>query len=107
MVQTQEYKECFTLLSFQSRDELCKRISNVEEIVLTEIRKKNHESRKIFEEFFDELVVYVNNLKVVGIGTNSDIEEMEVEEQQNVEGLFSDCKDRTKLKSVSDESKNL
>lgn len=93
--QTQEYKECFQLLNFQSKDELCKKISAIEELLLTEIRKRNNENRTFLEEFHKKLAVYVNNLRVVD--QDSDNNETDEENQEN---LFAGCKDRTKLKTV-------
>lgn len=85
------------MLSFQSKDELCRKISAIEEILLTEVRKKNNEHKKLLEKFHSELAVYVNNLRAVD--KDSDEEEMEVAEQ-NGEDLFAGCRDRTKLKNV-------
>lgn len=85
------------MLSFQSKDELCRKISAIEELLLTEVRKKNNEHKKLLEQFYRELAIYVNNLRAVG--KYSDDEEIEVDEQ-NEEDIFAGCKDRTKLKNV-------
>lgn len=98
IVETPEYKESFQLLGFQSRDELSRKIAQIDELLLTEIRKKNNDYKKHLEEFHKKLAVYVNNLKTVG--DISDDEDMEIDEQQNEEGLFANCKDRTRLKNV-------
>lgn len=79
-------------------DELSRKISRIEEILLTEIRRRDNDYKKILEGFHGDLAVYVNNLKTVG-EVNTD-EEMETEEQQREESLFAGCKDRTNLKNV-------
>lgn len=73
-------------------------MSAIEELLLTEIRKKNNDYKKDLERFYKDLTVYLNNLK--SIDKDSDDEEMEVD-LQNEENLFADCKDRSKLKDVS------
>lgn len=93
----QEYRECFQLLSFQSKDELSKKIAAIEALLLTEMRKKSNDHKEILQQFYTELAVYINNLRVVDKDNGN--EEMELEEQN--ENLFSDCRDRNKLKNVT------
>lgn len=100
IIQTQEYKQSYQLLGFQSKDELSIKIARMEELLLTEIRKKNNEYKQIIVAFHSELAVYVNNLKTVGDDCDVD-EEMETEVPQDKDNLFADCRDRTNLKNVS------
>lgn len=100
IIESQEYIQSFQLLNFQSKDELSLKIGRMEELLLTEIRKKNNDYKKIVVAFHSKLAVYVNNLKTVDKDVDVE-EEMVIEVPQSEDNLFADCRDRTNLKNVS------
>lgn len=95
---TQEYKESFQLLGFQSKDELSSKISKIEDIVTGELKKKKRDGKEDLEKFSQHLAVYVNNLRTVGIG---ELDEETAEGGINEAAAFSGHMDRKKLKDVT------
>lgn len=79
-----------------SKEELCAKISKIEDIITTELRRKKKGGKEELEDFLNKLRVYVNNLNVVGF---DDAEEESVEDEQP-EDAFSEKMDRQTLKNV-------
>lgn len=98
IVESAEYKECFKLLSFQSRDELSAKLSKIEELLLVETRTKKNDHKPELQEFLDKLNVYVNNLRTVALDDSDEGEKIETNDNKEVE--FAQKMDRKKLKDV-------
>ena len=64
---TQEYKECFQLLSFQSKEELSKKIVRVKELIVNNFEQSHldHEVEGILVNEFDKFMTQLDNLELV------------------------------------------
>lgn len=91
ITQTADYIECMKLLNFQSKDELCVKLTKIVEILTSKEAPKNDETK----QFAETLLTYLKNLD--SIGTN-DIEEIIEESEDNTKAVELKVASRIQLK---------
>ncbi|RZC34411.1 origin recognition complex subunit 3 [Asbolus verrucosus] len=99
ITESQEYKECFQLLSFQSKEELCSKIKKISGLLANNIETSEWESSEIVE-IIGELNVYIEKMNNL---TLNKVEEMETEDVVIEQMDRKQLKD--KLLSLSKQSK--
>lgn len=93
ITKTAEYKECFLLLGFQSKEELSAKLKKI----INYLRIKVHDGgRKKTEAFVDKLVEFLDLMN------NFNMEEMDdaVKEIESEESIVEENMDRKKFKQV-------
>ncbi|EFA03157.1 origin recognition complex subunit 3 [Tribolium castaneum] len=95
ITKSQEYKECFQLLAFQSRDELCNKVKRITDLIVN-----NSEGLEVGRVITDRLNRFLDNLH------NLDQEEDENEvAQEGISELMGRLQLREKLLQMSKQNK--
>ncbi|XP_056635382.1 origin recognition complex subunit 3 [Diorhabda sublineata] len=91
ITETSEYLECMKLLNFQSKDELCVKLTRIVEILASNEVPKNDE----IKQFVKILSIYLKNLESIGV---NDFEETMEECEDNTKPVDLKVASRTQLR---------